>query len=80
MDAVVVGVPDEKWGQRVAAVIQPREGMSVNSDDLLSFCRTKVAGYKVPREYFSVETVLRHPSGKPDYRWAKDIATGEAQA
>lgn len=80
MDAVVVGVPDEKWGQRVAAVIQPREGMSVDREDLLRFCRTKVAGYKVPREYFSVETVLRHPSGKPDYRWAKDIATGVLEA
>jgi acyl-CoA synthetase (AMP-forming)/AMP-acid ligase II len=80
MDAVVVGVPDEKWGQRVAAVIQPREGMSVDREDLLRFCRTKVAGYKVPREYFSVETVLRHPSGKPDYRWAKDIATGALEA
>ena len=80
MDAVVVGVPDDKWGQRVAAVIQARPGQSIEDDDLVTFCKTKVAGYKVPREYFKVESILRHPSGKPDYRWAKSIATGEARA
>jgi len=80
MDAVVVGVPDEKWGQRVAAVVQPREGMKPTAEELLAHCRTQVAGYKVPREYHSVSTILRHPSGKPDYRWARDVATGEIQA
>jgi acyl-CoA synthetase (AMP-forming)/AMP-acid ligase II len=64
----------------VAAVIQARPGQSFEADELVTFCKTKVAGYKVPRQYHEVEAILRHPSGKPDYRWAKSIATGDAHA
>jgi acyl-CoA synthetase (AMP-forming)/AMP-acid ligase II len=79
-DAVVVGVPDEKWGQRVAAVVQLRDGVSPDVDLILesvqSHCRTKVSGYKLPRELHIVDEIQRSPSGKPDYPWAKKIATG----
>ncbi|HEX6311797.1 MAG TPA: acyl-CoA synthetase [Acidimicrobiia bacterium] len=74
-DAVVVGVADERWGQRVAAVVQPREGAVVTLDDLQVHCRTKLAGYKVPRELHLVDTMQRSPAGKADYRWAVQIAT-----
>jgi len=74
-DAVVVGVPDERWGQRVAAVVQPREGVTPTLEDVQAHCRTKLAGYKVPRDLHVVAGVQRSPSGKPDYRWAKEIAT-----
>jgi len=74
-DAVVVGVPDERWGERVAAVVETRSGQSVTLDDLDSHARAHVAGYKVPRELFIVEKIERSPSGKPDYPWAKKIAT-----
>jgi 3-oxocholest-4-en-26-oate---CoA ligase len=74
-DAVVVGVPDERWGQRVAAVVQPREGAAPTIDDVQAHCRTKIAGYKIPRELHLVEKVERSPSGKPDYRWAKRVST-----
>jgi acyl-CoA synthetase (AMP-forming)/AMP-acid ligase II len=74
-DAVVVGVPDERWGQRVAAVVQPREGAVVTLDDLQTHCRTKLAGYKVPRDLHLVDHMQRSPAGKADYRWAKEIAT-----
>ncbi len=48
-DALVVGVADERWGQRVAAVVEPRPGATPTLEDLVEHCRTKVAGYKVPR-------------------------------
>jgi acyl-CoA synthetase (AMP-forming)/AMP-acid ligase II len=75
-DAVVVGVPDEKWGERVTAVVQPRTGEALTLESLVEHCRTSVAGYKVPRGLTLVDELVRQPSGKPDYRWAKSVATG----
>ncbi|MGI9292478.1 MAG: AMP-binding enzyme, partial [Pseudomonadales bacterium] len=79
-DCVVVGVPDEKWGSRVAAVVEARDGAVPELRSIQEQCRKKIAGYKVPRELFMVKKVLRAPSGKPDYRWAKQVALGEIKA
>lgn len=79
-DAVAVGVPDERWGQRIAAVIQPRSGLAPTLDDLDAHCRGYLAGYKVPKEVHLVAEVVRSPSGKPDYPWAGRIARGEISA
>jgi acyl-CoA synthetase (AMP-forming)/AMP-acid ligase II len=76
-DAVVVGVPDERWGSRVAAVVQLRPGTHPTLESIQEHCRTKIAGYKVPRQLEVVDAVVRSPSGKPDYRWAKSIAAPE---
>jgi acyl-CoA synthetase (AMP-forming)/AMP-acid ligase II len=73
-DALVVGVPDERWGSRVAAVVQPRPGQRPTLDELIVHCRTHIAGYKIPRELHLVDQVVRAPSGKPDYRWAQQTA------
>jgi acyl-CoA synthetase (AMP-forming)/AMP-acid ligase II len=73
-DAVVIGVPDERWGERVAAVVQPRPGAVVTLDLLDAHCRRHIAGYKVPRELHVVDEVQRTPSGKTDYKWARAIA------
>jgi acyl-CoA synthetase (AMP-forming)/AMP-acid ligase II len=73
-DAVVVGVPDERWGQRVVAVVQLRAGASVDLDAAAEHARTLIAGYKVPRGLVVVDAIVRSPSGKPDYRWAKNVA------
>jgi acyl-CoA synthetase (AMP-forming)/AMP-acid ligase II len=73
-DAIVVGVPDERFGSRVAAVVQPREGKQPTLEELDTHVRTKIAGYKVPRELFLVDEVRRQPSGKPDYPWAQEYA------
>ena len=73
-DAVVVGVPDERWGQRVAAVVQPRPGAAPTLDALDAHCRGYLAGYKVPKEVHLVPEVVRSPSGKPDYPWAAQVA------
>jgi 3-oxocholest-4-en-26-oate---CoA ligase len=73
-DAIVVGVPDERWGERVAAVVQPRPGMAPTLESVQTHCRTRLAGYKVPRHLVLVERVERSPSGKPDYRWGAAVA------
>jgi acyl-CoA synthetase (AMP-forming)/AMP-acid ligase II len=77
-DATVVGVKDERWGQRVAAVIQLRDGADLDHiKELQEHCRGEIAGYKVPRQVHFVDAVVRAPSGKPDYRWAAATADGE---
>ena len=72
-DAIVVGAPDNRWGQRVAAIIQPRADRHPTLEDIQTHCREAIAGYKVPRQLHVVETIQRSPSGKPDYRWAAEI-------
>ena len=78
-DAVVVGVPDERWGQRVAAVVQPQPNTTLTLDDLTAHCATHIARYKFPRELHLVPEMHRSPSGKADYKWAKDVALGGAK-
>ena len=79
-DAVVVGVPDERWGERVAAVVQPRANRAPTVGELDAHCRELVAGYKVPREVHLVVEIERSPSGKPDYPWAKRVAAEAVSA
>jgi len=75
-DVLVVGVPDPRWGQRVAAVVAPVAGADVGEAELEAHCREKLAGYKVPRSWSFVEQVQRSPSGKADYAWARSVAEG----
>jgi len=73
-DVLVVGVPDDRWGSRVVAVASLRSGESLTLPELESVCRDHLAGYKVPRHLIVVDEVVRSPSGKADYRWAKQTA------
>ena len=70
-DVVVVGVPDARFTERVAGIVQPRAGRAPTLEDVATHCRTTIAGYKVPRELKVVDAIQRTPSGKADYRWAK---------
>lgn len=77
-DVLVVPVPDAKYGQRVAAVVQVKEGATAPTvEELQDFCRAELAGYKVPRNVAFVEHVRRTPAGKADYKWAKQTAESE---
>jgi 3-oxocholest-4-en-26-oate---CoA ligase len=76
MDAIVVGAPDERWGQRVAAIIEPRPGHEApDLESVQELCRAHVAGYKIPRQLHVVDRIERAPSGKPDYQWAGAIVS-----
>ncbi len=80
-DAIVCGAPDERWGQTVAAIIEPRPGHVVPTlEAIQERCREFVAGYKVPRRLHVVDKVERSPSGKPDYTWAAHIVNAGADA
>ena len=76
-DAMVVGVPDERFGERVVALVVTRQASGKVGrvpGDLDEHVRRRVAGYKAPRQVFPVEAVERFPSGKPDYAWARERA------
>ncbi|MET9340240.1 acyl-CoA synthetase [Nonomuraea sp. NPDC003804] len=75
-DAVVTGVPDQRWGNRVAAVVEARKGMRVTEEELDAHCRSSLSGYKVPRTYAFVDEMMRSPAGKADYRWAREQVLG----
>jgi 3-oxocholest-4-en-26-oate---CoA ligase len=79
-DAIVIGVPDDRLGQRVAALVQPRDGQTVDLAALDAHLRTQIAGYKVPRSIWLVEHVGRTPAGKADYRWAHRYADEQLAA
>ena len=74
-DVLVIGVPDERLGQQVAAVVQPRDGTTPSYDDLVAHARTELAGYKVPRSIWLVDQVQRLATAKADYGWARQYAT-----
>jgi len=74
-DAIVVGVPDERWGQAVAAVVEPRKDVVAPTlAELAAHSRTRLAPYKTPRHLVLVDQIVRSPSGKPDYPWATRLA------
>ena len=77
-DALVIGVPDARLGQRVAALIQPRPGAALDLGALQEHVRRQIAGYKVPRSIWLAETIRRTVSGKADYSWAREYAATHA--
>ncbi|MGG1676227.1 long-chain fatty acid--CoA ligase [Neobacillus sp. NRS-1170] len=64
LEAAIIGLPDEVWGEAVCAVIVPKEGAVIDEQELRSFCRQKLAGYKVPRRIFIEKQLPRNASGK----------------
>lgn len=73
-DCLVVGVPDQRFGHRIVAVVSSLDGREVVERDLIDFARERIAGYKIPKQVFVEETVRRSPAGKADYKWARACA------
>ena len=78
-DAVVVGTPNERFGQQVTAVVQARAGEVPDREELIEFCAQHLARYKLPRAVVFVDEMVRSPAGKADYRWAKKLRAGKAR-
>ncbi len=76
-DVIVVGVPDERWGEQVVAVVAAAPGATPTLESLQEHGRSSLAGYKLPRALVLVDKVERTPAGKPDYAWAKKVAVAE---
>jgi 3-oxocholest-4-en-26-oate---CoA ligase len=73
-DCVVAGRPSDRWGFEVVAVVRLRAGCEPDEAGLLSEAERHIARYKLPKAFVFVEEVVRSPSGKADYRWAKAVA------
>ena len=73
LNAIVIGIPDDRFGERVAAVVQEKDGASIVEDDLVEHCRALVAGYKVPRFVLFVDNIPLTAMGKPDHVEARNL-------
>ena len=76
-DCLVVGVDDDRFGQRVVALASFKDQKTVEEQELISFTREHLAGFKLPKQVFFVEEVMRAPNGKANYKWAKERAAEE---
>ena len=76
-DAVVVGIPDEKWGQAVTGVVELRDGGTFDEDEVRKWVRGRLAGYKTPKRILRVASIGRAPNGKADYPRIAEIAKGQ---
>ena len=73
-DAVVVGTPHERWGEQVTALVQKRDGSSLDADAVRDFARTRISNYKVPKQVLFVDAVPRTPVSKVDYPASSALA------
>jgi 3-oxocholest-4-en-26-oate---CoA ligase len=75
-DCVVAARPSERWGNEVVAIVRRREGAQVTEEGLLTEAARHIARYKLPKGIVFVDEIVRSPSGKADYRWARRVAAG----
>ena len=78
-DCLVVGVKDDRWGQKVVAVIQRRENDELSLDDIKDVASKYIASYKMPKEIVFSKLIERAPSGKPNYQWAQEFANSKLE-
>jgi fatty-acyl-CoA synthase len=82
MDVAVIGRPDEKWGERVEAAVVLREGSTIGDDDLISWSKDRLAGYKRPRRitFLKTDEMPRNATGKILHRVLRDMLEERAPA
>jgi 3-oxocholest-4-en-26-oate---CoA ligase len=78
-DCVVAGRPSPRWGDEVVAVVRRRRGCDVQAAQLLDAAARRLARYKLPKAIVFVDAIVRSPSGKADYRWAREIVAGSTR-
>ncbi|NIR40604.1 MAG: AMP-binding protein [Actinobacteria bacterium] len=74
LDCNVVGLPDERWGQSVNALVAVAPGAAVSDEELITHTKERLAHYKAPKRILRVDDFVRSPNGKSDYQWAKAAA------
>ncbi|MEQ6901562.1 acyl-CoA synthetase [Nocardioides sp. YIM 152588] len=79
-DVMVVGRPSERWGSEVVAIVSVADGADPSDEELIAEAARHIARYKLPKAVVRVGMLQRSPSGKADYRWAKDVAHAAAPA
>ena len=77
LDAVVVGVPDERWGEAITALVEPAPGQVIDDAELIGAVKSALAPYKAPKRILSVDSVERAPNGKVDYKRCRERAMAE---
>jgi acyl-CoA synthetase (AMP-forming)/AMP-acid ligase II len=77
VDCLVVGIPDEKFGECVAAVASVADGAQITAAELRSFTKTKLSAFKAPKKIVLVAEVRRAPNGKADYKWARELLAAD---
>ena len=76
-DCLVVGLQDDRFGQRVVALASYQDGKEIEEQELIAFTRNHLAGYKLPKQVLFVDEVMRAPNGKANYKWAQETAEKE---
>jgi len=75
-DCVVIGMPDDRFGERVVALVQVTENHYLDAEELTAWCRIRLAGYKTPRSFLFVDSLERSAAGKANYARLREIAAG----
>ena len=75
-DCIVAGRPSDRWGTEVVAVVRIRAGFNVDDAALLAEAERHIARYKLPKAFIRIDEIVRSPSGKADYRWARKLVAG----
>ena len=77
VDAVAVGIPDDKFGEVITAVVQGHPGAEIDDDELIAWVKSRLASFKAPKHVLAVDTIGRGPNGKVDYTRLKGYAADQ---